>query len=422
MPDPTQNNQNNNQVPPVGTTPSDTNTPATPAFQTIDSSATTSTMPIDTTTSTTTPPIVEPISEPEDSDKGSAAPATENFSVTPPPKKKFGGGKIIATILGFLVLAGGIAGGVVLTQQNQNIAEKAGACAAHPCGPGLECDGSGGCRPSGSGDDYDGPVIDPPDNPWGGDGGDPSDGNNCDVRCQGTDARGTSYDFCIDRTSTTGCDGAAEDLGYVVQIGSVTCVRQSNGFWEVEDGLSYSAADNQCTELCSNQSTCNFGTGAYICPRGHTGACTSTNGTPFTGNINGCFCGVVQVDTGSGHTSFSSSCGCGEEDIPPEGTPPPGVQAASCQNVKAYSSTWTQLTATQLSALTVGSQVNFCVAGTTTQGIFDKAKFTINSVAQAETTTQRPSSTDFCQSYTITAGTTTVAVTAQIHHPTLGWK
>lgn len=60
---------------------------------------------------------------------GTAAPVSDGLSamVTPPPKKKFGGGKIIATILGFLVLVSGIAGGVILTQQNQQIKEKAAA-------------------------------------------------------------------------------------------------------------------------------------------------------------------------------------------------------------------------------------------------------------------------------------------------------
>jgi uncharacterized protein HemX len=45
--------------------------------------------------------------------------------VTGAPKKKFGTGKIIATILGLFLLIGGIGGGVLLTQQNQNVSEKA---------------------------------------------------------------------------------------------------------------------------------------------------------------------------------------------------------------------------------------------------------------------------------------------------------
>lgn len=64
-------------------------------------------------------------------DPGSAAPTddTSGMMVSTPPKKKFGGGKIIATILGLLLLVGGIGAGIILTSQNQNIKEKAaGSC------------------------------------------------------------------------------------------------------------------------------------------------------------------------------------------------------------------------------------------------------------------------------------------------------
>lgn len=81
------------------------------------------------------------------------------------------------------------------------------------------------------------------------------------------------------------------------------------------------------------------------------------------------------------------------------------------------------MTSTQLSALSAGTTINFCVGGTASSGSFDKAKFTINGVAQAETTTHsRPSSTDFCQSYPIPPDVSSFNITAQIHHATLGWS
>ena len=43
---------------------------------------------------------------------------------TTTPKKKFAGGKIIATILGLFLLVGGVGAGVYLTGQNQNVNEK----------------------------------------------------------------------------------------------------------------------------------------------------------------------------------------------------------------------------------------------------------------------------------------------------------
>src|SRR3972149_4595943 len=69
-------------------------------------------------------------------DSGSAAPSDLPPMVTSSPKKKFGTGKIIATILGIFLLVGGVAGGVLLTQQNQNVSEKA------DCRSGLNPDGS----------------------------------------------------------------------------------------------------------------------------------------------------------------------------------------------------------------------------------------------------------------------------------------
>lgn len=48
------------------------------------------------------------------------------FPPTPPtPEKKFGGGKLIATFLGVLLLVGGLATGVVLVSQPQLLEQKA---------------------------------------------------------------------------------------------------------------------------------------------------------------------------------------------------------------------------------------------------------------------------------------------------------
>lgn len=125
--------------------------------------------------------------------------------------------------------------------------------------------------------------------------------------------------------------------------------------------------------------------------------------------------------------SYGKDC-CTKPTNPPS-TPRPTVTptatpiTAQCQNVKAYSTNnWTLLSTTVLSTLKGGQDsVYFCVTGVATGGSFDRAKFTINSVAQAETTIKRPSSDDFCQLYTIPTGVYSFNVTTQIHHVTLGW-
>jgi len=115
--------------------------------------------------------------------------------------------------------------------------------------------------------------------------------------------------------------------------------------------------------------------------------------------------------------AVGSSSGCGGSGGNGDGGP-----TAQCQNIKAYTVGWTLLSASQLAQLEADNQVNFCVAGTTTDGTFSKGKFTINGAVQNETSTKRPGSNDFCQLYTIPTGTTTFSVSAQIYHSTLGWK
>ncbi|QQG41957.1 MAG: hypothetical protein HYV90_01435 [Candidatus Woesebacteria bacterium] len=95
--------------------------------------------PITTTTTTTTTSVA-----PDTTQAGSAAPQeVPDGSLSPmttsSPKKKFGGGKIIATILGLLLLVGGIGTGVLLTGQNQNPNSKADNLNCDPPDPDDNC-------------------------------------------------------------------------------------------------------------------------------------------------------------------------------------------------------------------------------------------------------------------------------------------
>ncbi|MDP3918199.1 MAG: hypothetical protein Q8Q30_03435, partial [Candidatus Woesebacteria bacterium] len=229
----------------------------------------------------------------------------------PTPKKKFAGGKIIATILGLFLLIGGVGAGVYLVQQNQDIREKAGGCRNDG-----DCDNGQTC--------------------------------NKQQRCVGGDNTPVG----------PGCGGGSGD----------GCEGASVG------------------ESCG---------GEKVCKKRENGSCSCVGSDPIP----------VPVPAPT---------------VPP--TKPPIKPVASCQNIKAYSPTWELLTNTQLSTLTAGSKVNFCVTGTTSVEVFDKARFTINNVVQNETTSIRPGTTDFCQGYAIPATIKTFNITAQIHHVTLGWK
>lgn len=111
---------------------------------------------------------------------------------------------------------------------------------------------------------------------------------------------------------------------------------------------------------------------------------------------------------------------------PPASTPspiptlPPEVTAA-CGSVVAYDINWDVLSSSQLAALKAGDVVRFAVSGTTTNGSFDKARFTINGVLQTEVTTKKPGGNEFYQEYTIPNLTSAFSVSAQIYHSNLGW-
>jgi len=245
-------------------------------------------------------------------DSGSAAPENDikidtvmPAVVTNSPKKKFAGGKVIATILGLFILVGGVGAGVYLTGQDQNIQEKAG-------------------------------VTDP--------------------RCAGI-GNPAARQACNAGSFTTITDTYGDNVE----------VFEGNDNFDLGNGVTRC----QTLALCKNTS----------CSR-----------------------------------EWDSDCG-GQESIPT-----PDTASATCQSVSAYDDTWTELTTIQLSSLKAGDKINYCVKGFASEGVFNKARFTINGVMQSETTTIRPSSTDFCQEYTIPAGVTTFNVVGDIFHEVLGWK
>ncbi len=168
--------------------------------------------------------------------------------------------------------------------------------------------------------------------------------------------------------------------------------------------------------LCQAGSECGFITTASQC-------------LAAEGNTTKQFC--LPTTPGNGYTVSRCSGIAANYLVNPSGqsgTPPLTQQdvitacqqaTASCTSIQAYDTNWNPLTATQLSALKGGDKVRFTVTGTTTGGVFDQARFTINGTLQTPVTTKRPNSADFYEEYTIPADATNFAVTAQIHHQVL---
>lgn len=131
----------------------------------------------------------------------------------------------------------------------------------------------------------------------------------------------------------------------------------------------------------------------------------------------------IHGNNASGYSAAATgSFVCPASTLPPSKpliTPTPIT--AQCVSTRIYSPNWTQITNQEYSDIPAKSSVYFCVAGSSTGGSFDMARFTINGVLFANTTTMRPSSSDYCQLFTIPAGTYTTTVQGEVHHNTLGW-
>jgi hypothetical protein len=236
------------------------------------------------------------------------------------PKKKFGGGKIIATILGLVLLVGGVGAGVVLTQQQQLFQPKAaGSCTcdvnADPSGyatysgtcVGATCQCNAGdsvisnsCTTTPTAAPTAAPTVAPTAAPTvtpscAGDGACKNGRSCCSGLVEQYDSSCTSGSNppfkCVATTTTCAEAGACKNgrsccSGLTEQFDS-TCASGSNAPYKCM------AANTQCTQTNCNGTAC---TGGKTCT-GSPGSCTCTGG------------GSCTADTGcSGHSTTSAKC------------------------------------------------------------------------------------------------------------------
>jgi hypothetical protein len=378
-----------------------------------------------------------PATPPTNGGNGSGAPP-DIPSVVPKAKKKFGGGKIIATILGLIVLIGGVGAGIILTQQQQLFKQKAvGACGTrntgclyYDCSQKIDCaTGSivmGFCNtgyPPTPGGDPCGIGATPPSCTAAGYAC-TSNGQCCNNNC--VNGR------CASPPSTpppSGQTSAPEDSRCAIQIangsttlgvGSLYPTCYVNHFWcqtSKPGGCSDQLIGNavQSASYSKNCGTEQIDLWCPTCPNYIASQQNKLNGQLFISKIYPNECTTSTTPPNPTPTPTSTPI------VTPTPTPTETPIAPSCIQVKAYDDSWTALTDTQLSALTPGDVVNFCVNGSAPSGTFDKAQFMINTVLKPETTTKRPGTEDFCQSYTILSTDTTVSVRSKIHHSSGVW-
>jgi hypothetical protein len=395
-----------------------------------------------------TPPLSQVTNPPADINIGSGAPP-DISSVIPKAKKKFGGGKIIATILGLVILVGGVGAGILLTQQPQLFQQKAAGCSGTGRCTDMSC--AVGCDMVQTGNGFCECRMPTPVSHC-----DAENTKDCIYGCT-PDVNGGTCNACsVGQNEETGCTNTISGQSCPGKK-TRSCQNGQWGSWsttcfDIADSCPTSTTtttttdDAKCSGIVNNSTTLGVGSlyptcyvNHYWCQTSKPGGCTdqiignAVQSASFSKN-----CGTEQIDlycpscpnyiasqqnkiNGQLFVSKIYPNECSTSTNPPVPTPTPTPGAPSCISVKAYDDGWTALTPTQLSALAVGDIVNFCVNGTSTTGTFDKAQFMINTTLKSETTTLRPSSTDFCQNYTILSTDTTVEVKAKIHSSTGVW-
>jgi len=407
---------------------------------------------------------------------GSSAPP-DISSVTPKTKKKFGGGKIIATILGLVVLVGGIAAGIILTQQKQLFKQK--AAVSVPC--------AGGC---GEAPDPVPSFNSPPTQV-----GPFTTAGNLIIYYVGLGSSGTRtvYITSHDGSHTVTMDTSDKtrivtnipiNAGETITITDMQEPNQGDpacapipgppysaiGWMQVNTdttcgtGLNGPPSDGQCVPMDKPSVASaiswaqSFGDPSMVgrqCwadwmewPGDYdfndfflmfaVSAISAPTPTPPPLSCNSvCLldsdCPVGMVCYLSGDSAPQSVCrntlcrddgDCICEIVAPTSTPTPTPPppAPYCVAVTTYSTSWALIPESGRSSLTAGTTINFCVSGYRSTGIFDDARFTINGVMQTgEEIVKRPGSADLCQAYTIPSGTTSFTVKGEIHDSIYGW-
>jgi hypothetical protein len=363
------------------------------------------------------PPIVEEKKPEETAAVTQETGATENAQTIPniPPVistsdtggKKPVNKKMIATILGVLVLVGGVGAGVILVQNQQDIREKAsGTCAGGVEIGETACSGATSCVKCTQTSKYDYPTF----------------VSTSQSNCEGKFCGPVPTSVPTAKPSTTPTKNACEKAGGAC-YGEQSCYYLNRA--TVNGGLGCSANKICCSTSTSVQSACESAGHTCIhdsadCPIG-SGApqsCTTTSsGDPVNRTDNKGYC---CKSTGPTPTVVPTTAPTPKPTSKPTSKPtlPPGVDC-SCLTIKAFDDEWNIIT--NLSSLVAGDIVRFTVAGKTNSGKIEKARFTINGTLRPEVTAKRSSTSEFYDEYTIPEGVSTYTINAELYHSKIGW-
>jgi len=94
---------------------------------------------------------------------------------------------------------------------------------------------------------------------------------------------------------------------------------------------------------------------------------------------------------------------------------------SQCKQIKIYDTDWNLLSAEDLQEAEPGDKIYLAVDSSTTQGIIDQAKFSVNGVERTAVSTKKPESNELFDEYTVPTGKSSFNVTVQLHHSEFGW-
>lgn len=317
------------------------------------------------------------------------------------PKKKFRGKKMIATILGILVLLGSLGAGIFLVKQQQDIRERA----VYPTPiPEAKCskDSVLSCI-----------------------GKDPGDVCGLNKLCKKKESFGSDGKpicGCISQETPTPTPTSTPLVKCT--SGSALCLNKKPG------------------DICSGTTKCTpittpgpGNTVKCICeeePPTPTptplNKCSSESAPKCVGKKPGDICsGTIRCFPLPGKIGADGLPKCMCEEEPPTPTPttsyPPGV-LGRCVGIKAYDSKWDPLTSKDMATtIKVGDTIFFAIKGEEGPGEYDQAQFMIN--GKEKPSTDKPKEgIGLYQAYIIqnTDVGKSISVKARIHNTVLGWS
>lgn|GEM_PF-3631381 len=330
-----------------------------------------------------------------------------SIATSPPNSNSKNKTKIIAGILGIIVLIGGIIAGVILLRQNQAPERQAANCSDWCTSP-QDCSNAGGVQTTPCSFEFCSPglvacTLDPE-----GGGAPPPDTGQCSVTFPG---------------------GVTGSIVISSSCGSIPF----NAYYRKADA---GTTDGDCVGTNENSlGVKNLGPGTH---------------NPRDYGPGGCgWC--VQLDSSHGGSAqYTGDCPVptptATPTIPPETSPlptatptptatatptatptmPPGVNiTAMCLDIRAYDSEWNSLTASDLSQLKPGDFVRFSVRGSASDNGINKARFSLNGGAPIETTKTKPGTdNEYYQEFTLPnipegKESLTINVKAELFHPIL---